>query len=154
MAELIRQQRFGADVGYHSFCLQESDDAELPVPYPDDSVFGQFLTTFPGRIDIFSAGHTHTAAVTAEVWDDRPPEEDWTRWDERGEAEFVSTSGEVAIWSMSLGRTDQIITLSDKGGTWHVQVCCAGREEAERLSAQTGTADGAERYLVRFWPKV
>ncbi|MGW0554126.1 hypothetical protein ACWDZ6_08010 [Streptomyces sp. NPDC002926] len=76
MAELVRRLRFSADVGCHSFCLQESDDVDLPVPYPEESVFGQFLTSFPGRVDIFSAAHTHTAAVTAEVWDGRPPEED------------------------------------------------------------------------------
>jgi hypothetical protein len=153
VAELIRQQQLDADVGYHSFCFQESDDGDLPVPYPDDSVFGQFLNTFPGRIDIFSAGHTHTASVAVEVWNGPPPEEDWARWDEHGEVDFESASGEVALWSMSLGRTDAVITLSDRGGAWRVQVCCAGREEAERLSEQTGTAEGAERYLVRFWPK-
>ncbi|MGW1137029.1 hypothetical protein [Streptomyces zhihengii] len=152
MANLTRRVRFGADVGYHSFCLQESDDATLPVPYPDDSVFGQFLTLFPGRIDIFSAGHTHTAAVTVEVWDGRPPDEGRGKWDEYAEGEYVSTSGIVAVWSMSLGRTDQDIPLSDGAGRWNVQVHSAGRSEAERQSAETGTADGVERYLVRFWP--
>lgn len=151
MAELIQRVRFGADVGYHSFCLQESDDAALPVPYPHDAAFGQFLTVFPGRIDIFSAGHTHTAVVTAEVWDASPPAEDRERWDEYGECDYVSTSGVVAVWSMSLGRTEHSVTLSDKGATWQVQVYCAGRAEAERLSAETGTAEGVERYLVRFW---
>ncbi|WP_328394564.1 hypothetical protein OHS70_06455 [Streptomyces sp. NBC_00390] len=152
MAKLVRQVRFGADVGYHGFCLQESDDAVLPVPYPDGSVFGRFLTLFPGRIDIFSAGHTHTAAVTAEVWDGRPPEEHLSHWDEHGEGEYVSTSGTVAVWSMSVGRTEYDIPLADEGGRWQVQVLCTGRAEAERLSAETGTADGVERYLVRFWP--
>jgi hypothetical protein len=151
VTELVQQVKFDVDVGYHSFCLQESDDADLPVPYPDDTVFGQFLTAFPGRIDVFSAGHTHTAAVTAEVWDGRPPEEDRERWDEYGECEYVSTSGVVAVWSMSLGRTEHSVTLSDSGGTWQVQVYSVGRAEAERLSAETGTAEKVERYLVRFW---
>jgi hypothetical protein len=152
VTELVQRVQFDADVGYHSFCLQESDDADLPVPYPDETVFGQFLTAFPGRIDIFSAGHTHTAAVTAEVWDGRPPDEDRERWDEYGECEYVSTSGVVAVWSMSLGRTEHSVTLPDSGGgTWQVQVYSVGRAEAERLSAETGTAEGVERYLVRFW---
>lgn len=47
MAVLLRRVQFGADICYHSFCLQESDDADLPVPYPDDTTFGQFLTAFP-----------------------------------------------------------------------------------------------------------
>jgi hypothetical protein len=30
-------------------------------------------------------------------------------------------------------------------------VYSVGRAEAERLSAETGTAEKVERYLVRFW---
>jgi hypothetical protein len=98
------------------FGLQESGDGDLPVPFPDVFTQGVFLNTFPGRLDIFSGGHTHTAAVTVEVWDGEPPVQDSSRWDEQAEADFESTSGEVAVWSMSLGRADDVITLADSGG--------------------------------------
>ncbi|SBT93764.1 hypothetical protein GA0115233_10712 [Streptomyces sp. DI166] len=36
MAQLVRQQRVAVHVAFHAFGLQESDAAELPVPFPDD----------------------------------------------------------------------------------------------------------------------
>ncbi|MPY48202.1 hypothetical protein [Streptomyces acidicola] len=63
-----------------------------------------FLNPIPGRLDIYGAGHTHTAAVTVEVWDGEPPGQDPSRWDEQAEAGFESTSGEVAVWSKLAGR--------------------------------------------------
>ncbi|MET7978304.1 hypothetical protein ABZW44_35985 [Streptomyces mirabilis] len=152
MAELVRKQHIDADVGYNAFGLQESDDADLPVPFPDDFDYDTFLSTHPGRLDITSGGHTHTAAVTVEVWDGPPPEQDPASWDEQAEADFESTSGQVAVWSMSLGRADDVITLADSGGTWQVRVSCAGRAEAAALSGGEGTGMEVERYLVEFWP--
>jgi hypothetical protein len=152
MAELVRQQRLDADVEYHGFGFQESDDGDLPVPFPDDFAGGVFLNAFPGRLDIYSAGHTHTASVIVEVWDGEPPVQDSSLWDEQAEADFESTSGEVAVWSMGLGRADDVVTLADSGGSWRVRVNCVGRSEAAALSEQEGIGEGVERYLVQFWP--
>lgn len=154
MAELVRQQHLDADVEYHGFGFQESDDGDLPVPFPDDFADGVFLNAFPGRLDIYSAGHTHTASVTVEVWDGEPPVQDSSWWDEQAEADFVSSSGEVAVWSMGLGRADDVISLADSGGSWHVRVNCTGRSEAAALSEQEGTGEGVEKYLVQFWPTI
>ncbi|WP_328835087.1 hypothetical protein [Streptomyces europaeiscabiei] len=152
MAELVRQQEVDAYVGFHAFGLQEADDAELLVPFPDDFDFGVFLSTHPGRLDITSGGHTHTATVTVEVWDGVPPPQDPAEWDEQAEADFESASGEVAVWSMYTGRTDDLITLADSGGSWRVRVSCAGRAAAAALSEGEGTGHAVERYLVQFWP--
>ncbi|MGW3632314.1 hypothetical protein ACWD7F_19475 [Streptomyces sp. NPDC005122] len=152
MAELVRRQHVDAYVGYHAFGLQESDDADLPVPFPDDFDFDVFLGAHPGRLDITSGGHTHTAAVGVEVWDGPPPKQDLADWDDQAEAEFVSTSGEVAVWSMHTGRSDDLITLADSGGPWRVRVSCVGRAAAAALSEGEGTGLGVERYLVQFWP--
>ncbi|MGW3852696.1 hypothetical protein [Streptomyces fagopyri] len=152
MAELVRRQHVDAYVGYHAFGLQESDDADLPVPFPDDFDFDVFLGAHPGRLDITSGGHTHTAAVGVEVWDGPPPEQDPAGWDERAETGFTSTSGEVAVWSMHAGRSDALITPADSGGSWRVRVGCVGRAAAAALSEGEGTGLGVERYLVQFWP--
>lgn len=152
MAELVRQRHVDAYVGFHAFGLQESDDADLPVPFPDDFDFDAFLSTHPGRLDITSGGHTHTAAVSVEVWDGPPPQQDPSCWDEQAEADFISTSGRIAVWSMHTGRTDALITLAESGGSWRVHVSCAGRAAAAALSEGEGTGHGVERYLVRFWP--
>ncbi|MFF7258675.1 hypothetical protein ACFZCL_00050 [Streptomyces sp. NPDC008159] len=150
MAELVRRQHLDADVEYHGFAFQESDDGDLPVPFPDDFEDGVFLNAFPGRLDFYSAGHTHTASVTVEVWDGEPPAQDPSQWDEQAEAGFESTSGEVAVWST--GRADDVITLSEVGGSWRVRASCTGREQAAALSEQEGVGEGVEKYLVQFWP--
>ncbi|MFJ8197151.1 hypothetical protein [Streptomyces sp. NPDC096152] len=152
MAQLVRQQRVGAYVGYYAFGLQESDDADLPVPFPDEFDTGVFLSTHPGRLDITSGGHTHTATVDIEVWDGPAPMQDAAGWDEQAEADFESTSGQVAVWSMLTGRSEDVITLADCGGSWRVRVCCVGRAEAAALSEGEGTGYGVERYLIQFWP--
>ncbi|MCX5008714.1 hypothetical protein OHB05_40015 [Streptomyces sp. NBC_00638] len=153
MPELVRQQHLDAHVGHHGFGFQESDDGDLPVPFPDDFAGGVFLNAFPGRLDIYSGGHTHTASVTVEVWNGSPPAHDRVTWDEQAEADYESTSGDVAVWSMSLGRTDDLISLADSGGAWRVRVSCTGRAEAARLSEEEGTGHGVEKYLVQFWPR-
>lgn len=70
----------------------------------------------------------------------------------QAEAGFESTSGEVAVWSMGLGRADDVVTLADSGGSWRVRVSCAGRGEAAALSELEGTGEGVEKHLVQFWP--
>lgn len=110
-----------------------------------------FLNAFPGRLDIHSAGHTRTASVTVEVWDGPPPAQDPADRDEQAEADFESTSGEVAVWSMSLGRTDEAFALG-ASGVWRVRVSCTGPAEAAVLSEDQGTGHGVEQYLVQFWP--
>ncbi len=150
MAQLVRQQRVDAYVGHHAFGLQESDDGELPMPFPDDYESGVFLNGFPGRLDFYSGGHTHTATLIVEVWDGPPPEQDPSAWDEQGEAEFESTSGEVAVWSGSVGRTETFALGSP--GWWQVRAHCVGRAEAAALSEGEGTGYDVERYLVQFWP--
>lgn len=145
MAHLIRQYEIDAAVAYHGFCFQESDDGDVPVPFPDDYRFGMFLNAFPGRLDVFSGGHTHTAAVTAQVWDGLPPQEDPADWDEMAEADYESRSGDVAVWSMGEGRQDDLITLADGSGPWRVGVCCTGRAEAERLCQFSAVHRGTVR---------
>ncbi|MER7722034.1 hypothetical protein ABTX99_34815 [Streptomyces flaveolus] len=154
MARLVRRQRVSAYVGYYAFGLQESDDAALPVPFPDDFRRGAFLRTHPGRLDITSGGHTHTATVDVEVWDAAAPWPESAEWDEQAEADFESTSGQVAVWSMHTGRMEDVIRLADAGGSWRVRVSCAGRAEAAALSESEGTAAGVERYLIQIWPVV
>ncbi|MFE1442307.1 hypothetical protein [Streptomyces sp. NPDC058739] len=153
MARLVRQQRVHAFVGYFSFGRQESDDADLPVPFPDDFHSDGFLGTHPGRLDITSGGHTHTATVDVEVWDGVPPAQALAAWDEQAEADLETTSGRIAVWSMHTGRMDEVITLAEPGrSSWRVRVHCAGRAEAAALSEDAGTGVGAERYLFQFWP--
>ncbi|OEJ29898.1 hypothetical protein AS594_33540 [Streptomyces agglomeratus] len=152
MAQVVRRQRVNAYLGYFAFGLQDSDDAALPVSFPDDFARGVFVGSHPGRLDITSGGHTHTATVDVEVWDAAPPPQDPAGWDEQAEADLESTSGQLVVWSMHTGRTDDVITLAESGGSWQVRVSCSGRAEAAALSEGEGTGVGVERYLLQFWP--
>ncbi|MEU7180992.1 MULTISPECIES: hypothetical protein [Streptomyces] len=150
MAQLVRQQELQVRVAYHSFALQESDDASLAVPYPDEGEFGKYLNVFPGRLDFYSAGHTHTAAVTVEVWDGPPGICDAEEWEEQEEAVLETTGSELAVWGMQ--RTDDIVFLGNTGGRWRVRVGSAGRSEVQRMTEDVGVVHGVERWLVQFWP--
>ncbi|MEU8765279.1 hypothetical protein [Streptomyces sp. NPDC048659] len=103
------------------------------------------------RFDLFSAGHTHTAAVTVRIWDAEPAA-DPVEWDESGEVDFETTTGDVAVWTTSLGRSGHLIRLGVPGW-WRVHVGCTGRSEVARVTRTEGVAYGVEEYVVDFWPK-
>ncbi|MEJ8641062.1 hypothetical protein WKI68_05475 [Streptomyces sp. MS1.HAVA.3] len=134
MATLLGRQELDARVEFRGFGFQESDESVVPVPFPDDFRGGVFLQAHVRRFDLFSAGHTHTASVTARVWDSRP-ETDAGDWDERAEIDYESVTGDVAVWGS--GRSEDLIRLG-RPGMWRVRVNCMGR---------------AEQYTIDFWPK-
>ncbi|WP_234435790.1 hypothetical protein [Streptomyces sp. NRRL F-2747] len=146
---LLGEQELDARVEFRSFGFQESDESVVPVPFPDESSWGVFLQQHVRRFDVFSAGHTHTAAVKARVWDGAPDAEDG-EWEEQGEIDYESVSGDVAVWGS--GRSEDLIRLG-RGGLWRVRVRCAGRAEVERVTRDEGTAYRVERYVIDFWPK-
>jgi hypothetical protein len=153
VAELIQQQELDVEVDYYGFALQDLDDTQIPLEYPEGrEAGGAFLTAHEGRLDIESAGHTHTAALTAEAWDSEPPAADGRGdWEERAEVRLHCPSGELALWGVATGPMDTSVHLSDTDGMWQVRVYCEGRREVQRL-AQEGVPEGVERYLVQFWP--
>ncbi|MEV6757103.1 hypothetical protein [Streptomyces sp. NPDC051214] len=151
MAELVRVQRLYVLVDSFAFSFQEFWDADLPIEFPDAFSADAFVNAFPGRVDFCSAGHTHTAAVTVQVWDADPPVEDGVAWEVRGEVGFESVSGDVAVWTPSLGRTDDLIELGGKG-RWWVRAHCTGRAEVAELRESPEPVVGVERYLVQFFP--
>ncbi|KOY53529.1 hypothetical protein [Streptomyces sp. XY332] len=149
MAVMLWQQELDAWVEFRAFGFQESDDSVVPVPFPDDFDWGVFLQERVRRFDVFSAAHTHTAAVTARVWDS-PPEGEDGEWEEQGEIDYESVTGDVAVWGS--GRSEELIRLG-RGGMWRVRVRCTGRAQVERVTRDEGTAYGVERYVIDFWPK-
>ncbi|MGW0531114.1 hypothetical protein [Streptomyces sp. NPDC003032] len=151
MVALVQEQRLEVFVDDFTFAFQESWDAELPVEYPDGINVDVFVNTFPGRVDVTSAGHIHTAEVLVQVWDGPPPAEDVTAWDAYAEAEIESMSGDVAVWTPTMGRTDELIKLGRKG-SWRVRVHCVGRAEVAALRNSEESVVGVERYLVQFFP--
>ncbi|WP_445521364.1 hypothetical protein [Streptomyces sp. NEAU-174] len=152
VAVLVRQQSIEVPVDFFGFCLQDGDDTQVPIPYPDDSPDDDaaFLTAFEGRVDVRSAGHTHRALLTAEVWDGAAPADHRERWEAQGETEIRSTSGALAVWVVG-GATEEDLELGSPGTLWKLRLYCTGRKEVARLS-QEGVPHGVERYVAQFWP--
>ncbi|MFJ3906402.1 hypothetical protein [Streptomyces sp. NPDC090025] len=151
MPELLHEQLLDVEVAFRGFGFQESDDTVVPVPFGDGQEWGSFLQEYSRRFDLFSAGHTHTAAVGVRVWASEPPAAEGV-WDERGEVDFESATGDVAVWTTTLGRSKHLIRLG-RPGWWRVRVHCAGRDEVARVTRLEGVAYGVEKYSIDFWPK-
>ncbi|WP_326680938.1 hypothetical protein [Streptomyces sp. NBC_01237] len=152
MARLVSRQGLDVEVDFYGWCLQDVDDTVVPVPFPEGFDGESFLAAHEGRLDFSSAGHTHTAALTAEVWDDEPAEAGAENgWDEVAEGVIVCRSGELAVWAVAGGPMPVYVRLSGQAGRWRVRAHCRGREEVRRL-AREGVPEGVERYLIQFWP--
>ncbi|WP_432914239.1 hypothetical protein [Streptomyces syringium] len=143
------EQELDVRVSYGQFCIQESHDTKIPIPYPNEAESGVFLKAFPMRLDLGSAGHTHTASVRVEVWDSVPDPDHQKAWDEVAEAATETVSGDLAVWSMERG--PDVITLG-KPGLWRVRVAAAGRAEVLQQTTDVGVAYGVERWRLQFWP--
>ncbi|MFJ5530309.1 hypothetical protein [Streptomyces sp. NPDC093261] len=59
MAELVSRQEYPVEVDHGGFALQDWDDRQVPVQFPDGFQHGAFLAAHPGRLDFTSAGHAH-----------------------------------------------------------------------------------------------
>ncbi len=139
-------------VDFYGWALQEADDSLIPARYPsgkDDSK-SRLVTPRSGRLDIASAGHTHTAFLAAEVWESEPPRDEGEKWDACEDARIFSHTGRLAVCVTTTKQLDRI-TLGRPETTWHARVYCTGRDEVFRL-AQLDVPEGIERYLVQFWP--
>ncbi|WP_144386197.1 hypothetical protein [Streptomyces sp. SAJ15] len=154
MATLIRQQECDVLIDYNGFALQDEEDTDLPLPYPEEraELGSGFLNAFESRLDIESAGHTHEAKLVVEVWDGEPPADAREDWEESGESEIFSPSGILAVWVMA-GAGEERIELGRADSLWKVRVHSVGRAEVARL-ADFEVPEGVERYLVQAWPSL
>ncbi|MVO87780.1 hypothetical protein GPA10_24215 [Streptomyces sp. p1417] len=153
MSELISREEVSVEVDFYGIYLQDWDDSQVPVPFPEGWEAGPFLRARPGRLDITSAGHTHTAALTVEVWDAEPPAPSGD-WEESERAEILSISGELEVGGVAGGPMPEPIRLSGRECNWSVRVACSGRSEVAEKARQ-GVPEGVvERYVLQFWPQV
>ncbi|WP_405691235.1 hypothetical protein [Streptomyces sp. NBC_00057] len=153
MAELVTREEVRVSVEFHAFALQEENDMEVPAPFPEERAEdpgADFLTAYDMRLDFESAGHTHEAALTAEVWSSEPSVTGDEPWEAQGEAEIFSTTGNLSVETMS-GVGEGRVELGRPDTLWKVRAYCSGRAEAARLAA-VDVPVGVERYLVQFWP--
>lgn len=150
MAKLLRQQNIEVLVDFYGFAFQEEDDTQVPVRYPEgrNNTDASFLTSHEMRVDIRSAGHTHSPSLAVEVWDGPPPPDAREAWEVQGEGAINSTTGRLAIWV--IGGAEKARIDLGRAALWRLRLYCTGREEVARL-ASLDVPEGAERYLAQFW---
>ncbi|MFD0413732.1 hypothetical protein [Streptomyces sp. NPDC127108] len=151
MAELISREVVRVPVDYYGLAVEDWDDSQVPVPFPEDWEQGPFLTAHPGRLSFTSAGHTHSATMTIEVWDQPVPAPPGD-WDESELTEMRCTSGQLQARGLTSGPWPDPVRLPDKPETWAVRVVCGGRAEVAEQSRDRAV-DGVERYVLQLWPK-
>ncbi|MEU7665029.1 hypothetical protein [Streptomyces lincolnensis] len=151
MASLIKCQEYPVLVDYNGWALQDFDDTQVPMLFPEGFEGDTFLAAHPGRLDFLSAGHTHTASLTVELWDEEP-EPPAGDWDETASARIACSSGKLRATGVAGGPMPWTIELSRGMGVWLVRVVCAGRAEVF-TQAQRGVVHGVERYVAQFWPE-
>jgi hypothetical protein len=146
------EQSIDVRVEFGNFCLQEADEEFVPQEYPDGQDSDDpFLTPHEGRIDVRSAGHTHVAALIAQVWEGEPPP-DGGGWEISGESELYSETGELSLWCHGGPTLGSTVGLGSPGMNWRVRVYSKGRAEVARLAEQ-GVPHHVELYLAQFWPR-
>ncbi|MFF3689738.1 hypothetical protein [Streptomyces sp. NPDC002187] len=153
MAELVAREEVQVSVEFHAFALQEEDDMQVAAPFPEERAEdpgAAFLTAYDKRLDFESAGHTHGATLTAEMWSGEPSVSVGEAWEAQGEAEIFSTTGNLSVETMS-GVGEGRVELGRPDTLWKVRAYSSGRAEVARLAA-VDVPEGVERYLVQFWP--
>lgn len=109
MARRLARHDEAVMVDYYGFCLQDADDLAFPVQWPEGFESVEFVSGRTGRIDVRSAGHTHTAGLVLEVWDEDPggPERRADR--EWGWESSTDTAGTWGAWRGSPGGQRQAV---------------------------------------------
>ncbi|MFE2376052.1 hypothetical protein [Streptomyces sp. NPDC059398] len=149
MAHRLTRHEVPVMVDFYGFCLQDADDTAVPVQWPEGFESVDFVSASPGRIDVRSAGHTHTADLIVEVWDNCPTLS--LGWDISSEFEVSYQSGKVRVWAVAGGPMPYILDLAAEPLVWSARMYAAGRDEVARR-AQEGVPHGVEKYLVQLWP--
>ncbi|MEU5919755.1 hypothetical protein [Streptomyces sp. NPDC047141] len=152
-AALVGEQVLEPEVDFYGLCLQDADLSLVPDPYPAVRLMEGFVHAMPGRVDIESAAHTHTAVMTAQVWDAETPADATRVWGEQAEITVRCRTGNLQVWGVTCGPIAQEIELGSPDTEWNVRVSSAGRAEAAKAVDDEGVAEGIETYLVQFWPK-
>ncbi|MFE0178487.1 hypothetical protein ACFWZ2_39885 [Streptomyces sp. NPDC059002] len=115
MPELVSHGEVPVEVDFYGFALQDYDGMQVPSRFPEGWERGPFVAAHHGRLDFTSGGHTHTAALTVEVWDAEPLAPSGG-WEESAFAEIACRSGQLEACGVAGGPVAEPNTLSERSG--------------------------------------
>ncbi|GAA2340255.1 hypothetical protein OKJ48_20525 [Streptomyces kunmingensis] len=142
---LLAEQTVAAEVMYYGLWMQDIGASFDDEPAPNAS----FGSASDSRVVMHSGGHTHTASLRAEVWDEEPPAAP-RPWEFPEQTQIEAPAGELRLRTYG-AMTPELIALGKGGRTWNVRIQVSDREEVEKL-AELDVPEGVEQYLVQFWP--
>jgi hypothetical protein len=108
-----------------------------------------FLATANVAIITSHADSWHTAEVTLELWDGRPPGDD-DEWSRNKTTDFYSSSGKLQVAGVEGHASGKVMDLRDQGCHWSVRTsvrpgpCIRYHEDRP--------PEGLETYRIQFWP--
>lgn len=150
-----------ASIAYHTFNVEDDDPAQVDDP-PSSSWFPtDYLTVRRGIVYILSPGHTHTAALTMQAWDQEPPPDNHAAWELTAEAEFACPSGRIALRHAMAEKSTITLELGSSATMYRIRAHSRGRTRVQEIEEDPDTDFDsidvdplwhAEEYLLQFWP--
>ena len=153
MSDLVDALDDSILVEYRRFGIMDTDVENTPNPFPGGPISREVVSVQQNRIDIRSAANDHVAEVRFEFWRRRPHGEIGKDWEDLGEKKLRLSSGELQLWSVTMGPSPNLYAVGNPG-TYMVRVVARGRDSA-RQSWESGTPGGVphstEQYVFSFW---
>jgi hypothetical protein len=147
-----RLVRLELDVLVANGIITLDDDAgDQAAPGLND--LSEWLFAGANTVVAVSAGLSdHRAAVTIEVWDGEPANEE-EPWQSRADRRLRLDSGDLEVKPGELPPFNQLLRVGPPG-MYRLRGYVAGRDEIRRLTPKPDldANRGVERFLLQFWP--
>jgi hypothetical protein len=148
---IVRELEDRISVEYSLFYLLDSGIVDLPEPkFPP----ADWVQTGPNWVAFRSGGQDHYALVRMQLWDGEPIAAT-EHWDLSCNVSFTSTSGELVLWSPTIGPSDRKLLLAG-AGRYTMRVQCRGRQAVAQALDEITTPRASlpkdiEQYLLQIW---
>jgi hypothetical protein len=149
--EAVRELDDQIRVEYSQFYLVDTDIVDLPEPRLTPA---HWIDTGPNWAAFLSGGQDHYASVRMQLWKEKPTPTIET-WDLTCDVSLTLASGEIRLWALTVGPSNQRLVLAG-AGHYRMRVHCRGRQAAaealdEITIYQNSLPQDIERYLIQLW---
>jgi hypothetical protein len=148
---VIRELEAQIRVEYSHFYLLDTAIVDLPEPRLTPA---RWVETGDNWAAFLSGGQDHYASVRLQLWDAQPAAVTGS-WDLIQDGTFVATSGEILLWSPTIGPSEHKWHLAGPG-SYKMRVHCRGRQAVaqamdEIIAPHISLPRAIEQYLLQLW---
>ena len=138
-------------IEYSQFYLLDTSIVDLPEPRLSPA---RWLDTGDNWAAFLSGGQDHYASVRLQLWDVEPTVTTES-WDLIQDCTFVANSGEIVLWSPTIGPSEHRWHLAGSG-RYKMRVHCRGRQAVAQAMDEIATPYSSlpravEQYLLQLW---